>query len=364
MFRETPPTFIFLQTSRSCNLRCTRCEFWKLEEDREDDGRIPWQRQKEIVEEFAEIGGTTLVTCGGEPMLNLEAWFRLHGLVRSLGMTGISVTNGTVIKSAEIADRVVREGPAEISLSIDGPSAATHDVLRGVDGAFDKVVRSLRLLVEARERLRQSGGGPGPKIYAMTILGEEIYRELPAFYELILNDIQADKLKMNVQQPSFGQDGGADLAYAKGCIRDVDGLMTILRECSTRYNLNLSTAWLRDVEMYYRSLHGDTTVHLGWKSHGEGRGQTKEHICNTYNRNIMVDLAGEARLCFSTHYPGTKLVAPGDLRTFWYEGSLPTRERMLGCNRYCGISHSVRRTAATKGTTHRQWMSFDSLAEE
>jgi hypothetical protein len=190
----------------------------------------------------------------------------------------------------------------------------------------------------------------------MTILGEEIYRELPAFYELILNDIKADKLKINVQQPSFGQ-SEADPAFARGMIHDVDALMGILRECSRRFSLDLSEGWLCDVSMYYRSLNGDETIHLGWLS----RNQTKVHICNTYDRNIMVDLEGEARLCFSTHYPGTKLSKPGDLKAFWQEGSLATREKMFRCNRYCGISHSVRRTAATSHPTHRQWMEFDPL---
>jgi MoaA/NifB/PqqE/SkfB family radical SAM enzyme len=341
--RENPPSFIYLQTSRSCNLRCTRCEFWKLE-DRKDDGRISWEHQKEIVKEFASIGGKNLVTCGGEPSLDFFFWLRLMKLVRELGLTGISVTNGTTIKNEIVAEKLVLDGPHEITISIDGPNAEIHDALRGVKGSFEQCVKALTLLVNARKSMASD-----TKIYAMTIVGEEVYRQLPEFYDLILNKIGADKLKLNIQQPSFGQNNPEDLAYDKGMIRNVDEFLEILYQCNDRFKLNLNPNWINDVRMYYESLNNDKTVHLGWKS----KGQTKEHICNTYDRNIMVDLEGYARLCFSTHYPGTKLNVKGDLKRFWNEDSLSTRERMLNCNRYCGISHSVRKSAATMNPTCR-----------
>jgi hypothetical protein len=54
-----------------------------------------------------------------------------------------------------------------------------------------------------------------------------------------------------------------------------------------------------------------------------------------------------ARLCFSTTFPGMQLVQKGDLATFWSEFAAPIRDRMAVCNRYCGISHSVRKTSAS-----------------
>ena len=90
-----------------------------------------------------------------------------------------------------------------------------------------------------------------------------------------------------------------------------------------------SGAWLRNIEKGW----GDTTG-------------TQEHICNTYERNIMVDHYGMARLCFSSGFPGRQLTAPGDLIRFW-NGAEPIRARMRSCNAYCGISHSVRRETST-----------------
>jgi len=55
-------------------------------------------------------------------------------------------------------------------------------------------------------------------------------------------------------------------------------------------------------------------------------------------------------LCFNSAFPSFPLRVEGDLKTFWNERSLPSREKMTKCNRYCGISHSVRKENATLKT--------------
>ena len=98
--------------------------------------------------------------------------------------------------------------------------------------------------------------------------------------------------------------------------------------------------------MYWQSLARARDLELGWAS----KMRTTEHICNTYERNIMVDSYGKARLCFSDAFPGLKLERKGDLKRFW-ENAGAIRREMAFCNRPCGISHSVRRVSA--GSTRR-----------
>jgi hypothetical protein len=74
--------------------------------------------------------------------------------------------------------------------------------------------------------------------------------------------------------------------------------------------------------------------------------RTSDHICNTYDRNIMVDHYGMARLCFAEAFRGMQLRKYGDLRAFW-EGASDIRAEMRQCTRLCGISHSVRREPST-----------------
>jgi hypothetical protein len=94
--------------------------------------------------------------------------------------------------------------------------------------------------------------------------------------------------------------------------------------------------------MYFRSLASADGLEAGWGSSF----QTRDHICNTYERNIMVDHFGTARLCFADDYRGVRLERFGDLRRFWLTAN-DIRAKMAACNRFCGISHSVRRETST-----------------
>lgn len=143
-------------------------------------------------------------------------------------------------------------------------------------------------------------------------------------------------------QPTFGE-AGPDSFFRDHHVKDPEALVAIIRACDARYRLDLNPLWLEQVRMYFQSVAGNGNAGDGWQA----RAGTAEHICNTYERNIMVDLYGVARLCFSTGFPGFRLARPGDLGRFWYEVAEPIRERMKHCNRYCGISHSVRRLPAT-----------------
>ena len=178
----------------------------------------------------------------------------------------------------------------------------------------------------------------------MAVMCEQNYRSVEQFYNFVINDIKADKLKLNFLQPTFGpQDPELDDDFfAENIIKDNDELGAIINKCDKKYNLDLNPAWFDAVLMYHRSVKKNGDALMGWR----GRKGTEQHICNSYERNIMVNLYGQARLCFSSAFPAYNLSKSGDLKYFW-ENSDFIRKKMQNCNAYCGISHSVRRESAT-----------------
>jgi MoaA/NifB/PqqE/SkfB family radical SAM enzyme len=332
-----PPDFLFLQINKRCNLRCQHCDFWRLNDD--DRPRyLGRARRREVLEEFAGMRpGGAVVICGGESMLDLDDYFAVAGDSRALGLRCLSVINGTRVRDAERADRMVLAGPHEISVSLNSHREELHDRTRGVKGAFQKAVKALRLLLEARARHRTE-----TRIYAMGLIFDENYRDLDGFYDFVLNDVGADKLKLNFIQPSFGHDAPEDEFFARHHHVDPDVLYELIGECDRKYALGLNPAWREQVRMYFRSLLGAADVARGWSS----RTGTSEHICNTYERNIMVNHYGVARLCFSTMFPGFQLRKTGDLAAFWQSAEF-IRRSMRRCNQFCGISHSVRRETSS-----------------
>ncbi|MGP8231679.1 MAG: radical SAM protein [Methylovirgula sp.] len=334
---RSPPRYIFIETNRRCNLKCEHCSYWH-EKDADAANYLPLPRKLEVLGEFHELNPQgAMVTCGGESMLDLETYFGLMGECRRLGLTALSVVNGTRIQTAEMADRMIVEGPHEISISLNSPRREVHDRTRGVRGAFDKAVKALRLLLEARARVP----GSRSRIFVMGLVFDESYRDLELFYDFVLNDIGADRLKLNSLQPSFAQHDPTDAFFRDHSKLDPDELCDIIRRCDKRFDLGLNPVWIEQVRMYWRSLARARDLELGWAS----KVKTTEHICNTYERNIMVDSYGHARLCFSDAFSGLKLERKGDLKRFW-EGAGAVRRQMAFCNRPCGISHSVRRVSA------------------
>lgn len=335
-----PPRFVFMEVNKRCNLKCTHCDFWQRNDD-DRDNYLSLADKRTILTEFSGLNPDgNLVICGGEPMLDLEEYFGLAATARERGLRVLSVVNGTRIRTPEMAERMVREGPHEISISLNSHIPALHDETRGVPGAFNKAVSALRLLVDAKRRL----GAQDTRIYVMGLIFGRNYRLIDGFYDFVLNEIGADQLKLNFIQPSFGQSGDIDPFFEAESDVDGDEIEGIITACNEKYELGLNPIWIGQVGMYFRSL---AKIPKHDRKHGWGASQgTDDHICNTYNRNIMINHYGVARLCFSHGFPGKLLKKEGDLTAFW-TGSNGIRARMRKCNQFCGISHSVRRESST-----------------
>jgi len=334
----SPPKFLFLSINEICNLRCTHCEYWKSK-------RSPQQsieRQREIIREFAEISPAgKVVICGGEPTLDRESYFDVCKTSHEVGLKVLSVINGTTV-DAFMASELVLRGPDEISVSLDGHDAETHNRLRGNPKAFDLATGALKRLLRARD------GAKSPRIYAMGLLGRSTYEHLDTWYDLVLRQIGADKLKINSLQPSFmnkrvGQAVERDEHFRAESQIDPEKLRRSLIDCDAKYHLNFNPTWIEQVVSYFQYLQSIREKEKGWS----GGFATPEHICNTHDRNIMINVTGHASLCFSNSFRDVMLEKPGDLATFWNSAE-DIREKMRSCNALCGISHSVRREHATK----------------
>jgi radical SAM protein with 4Fe4S-binding SPASM domain len=69
----------------------------------------------------------------------------LASLATSLGMRAVLSTNGTLL-TTEKALLIKKAGIKRLSLSLDGPDAKSHDSFRGLEGAFDELVKSASIL--------------------------------------------------------------------------------------------------------------------------------------------------------------------------------------------------------------------------
>ena len=123
-----------------CNNRCRFC----LDAAGQDGGLRDRAEVARQILDGRRAGASRLVLSGGEPTLH-PAFVDFVRLGRRAGYRRIqTVTNGRMFAYPEFLRRALDAGLGEITFSVHGPDAATHDELVGVPGAYEQTLRGLR----------------------------------------------------------------------------------------------------------------------------------------------------------------------------------------------------------------------------
>jgi MoaA/NifB/PqqE/SkfB family radical SAM enzyme len=130
-----------------CNLECRHC-FISCSPHNRAFGFLDLESVRRRLDESIHLGVKEYYFTGGEPFLNLDMTAILE-LTLQYGPATV-LTNGTVFKDAWL-DRLRRAEAAslyslEFRVSIDGPSAATNDPIRG-PCTFDRAMHGVRQLL-------------------------------------------------------------------------------------------------------------------------------------------------------------------------------------------------------------------------
>ena len=331
-----PPKYMLVQLNLTCNLRCQHCHLWRNKDlDRKTDRYATHRLQ--AIREFAEVNPRgTVVTCGGEPLCEPKHYFDMCQTAREYGLTSMSVLNGTLTDTQEQADELLARGADEISLSLDHPRSEIHDHQRGSRGSWAKTVNCLRMLLDARRRLRLPR-----KLYVMLMVCDLNYEFIDEAYDLVLRGICADKLKLNFLQPTISLSTKTD-TYWQLRTRNIDSdrLVREIDRCEAKYELDFNPRWKENVRCYLDSLK---------KYHNGGTLETTQKICNSPERNVVVEIEANMRLCFHSKFPSSPYRGWGDLRRYWYSPETEQlRVKMRECRDFCGICHTFKREPATR----------------
>ncbi len=150
------PYRLELLPTHKCNLSCQSCWRWQGNEDKDVlpqlEDQIPDERLLSLVEEAAQMGVREVSLSGsGEPLFRRDIAFQLMEMIKARGMKGWLQTNGTLFTPALI-ERLVAIGWDEVSISLDGPTAEINDALRPPRGTFERIMETLRLFRECKEK--------------------------------------------------------------------------------------------------------------------------------------------------------------------------------------------------------------------
>jgi mycofactocin biosynthetic radical S-adenosylmethionine protein MftC len=136
------PYSIFLELTKHCNGKCTDCYM--------DSNALKWNQNdisfseiKEIIRQFAELGGYSIRLTGGEPTQR-DDFFDIIDLLNEKGLVIGLNTNG--IFDQKTLEQILFRGIKDIRISIDGPEKV-NDKLRW-PGNFRGAVKTIEGIAE------------------------------------------------------------------------------------------------------------------------------------------------------------------------------------------------------------------------
>jgi MoaA/NifB/PqqE/SkfB family radical SAM enzyme len=159
------PGEVVWAVTRRCNLKCKHCSIAG-----EDPEELTTEEGFGIIEEAAKLGHVKFAFTGGEPLLRDDI-YDLIEYASSFDMQVVMATNGTLI-TKEVAEKLKKAGLERAAMSIDG-IGNVHDELRGVNGAFEDVLRGMKAC-----------GDVGLATQLFTMVTRDNYSELPKIITL------------------------------------------------------------------------------------------------------------------------------------------------------------------------------------
>ncbi|HPC82612.1 MAG TPA: radical SAM protein [Thermoanaerobaculaceae bacterium] len=91
----------------------------------------------DVAQQIAAQRPLAICLCGGEPLLRLEAVVETARVLAGAGVSVSMVTTGD-LATPEVARRVADAGVRLVQVSVDGATAASHERLRQLPGAFER----------------------------------------------------------------------------------------------------------------------------------------------------------------------------------------------------------------------------------
>jgi heme b synthase len=133
------------EVTRSCNLACGHCRASALRGPYE--GELGTKKCMQLIDEITAFAKPVIILTGGEPLLR-EDIYDIAAYGDRKGLRMVLATNGTLVSEA-VVEKLSKSGIRRVSVSLDGPDAVSHDLFRGVPGAFDGAIAGIAAMKRA-----------------------------------------------------------------------------------------------------------------------------------------------------------------------------------------------------------------------
>jgi len=172
-----------------CNSKCIHCGS-SAGKPRSDE--LNTKEALKLVKDLNSCGYDGIALMGGEPFLR-DDWYKVAQEIKKNQMKLTIVSNGLNITNQIQKLKTLQTDC--ISLSLDGGTPKTHDYIRGIKGAFDKVLHVIKIL--RNEKLPVS---------IITTVNKINFKELNLIRDLLINKKIAWQIQIALPIGRFSRD--------------------------------------------------------------------------------------------------------------------------------------------------------------
>ena len=230
--KKVGPFEVQFNPTNRCNLRCKYCWLRDFDKGGLNYEELSTKKYKEMIRDAKEMKVHTIeITGGGEPLMRKDI-LTLMKMIKSYGMYGRLITNGTLF-TEEMIKTLIKIGWDEIVFSLDAPVKEVNDFLRG--WGFDRVVKAIKTFqIEKLKKKKQK-----PMINIHTVLTNRNYKFLPQMFEFAYNLNCRNLLIEPIVLLAVRSKAGKELMFRK---KDEKSLLKYLRKATeVAYKYNFQT---------------------------------------------------------------------------------------------------------------------------
>jgi MoaA/NifB/PqqE/SkfB family radical SAM enzyme len=263
-----------------CNCRCMMCDYWRDRPDRET--RLSPHDLASQMDSLRALGVDWVILSGGEPLLHPD----IREIFRTLGRLDAKIsllTNGLLL--GEQAASVVRHCH-DVIVSLDG-DRETHDRIRGVPGAFERMAEGIRVLKTEARAYRVTG---------RCVIQKANYARFPGIIDAA-RDLGLDSisfLAVDVFSPAFNHPGKTGADRRRRLLlddREVGDFRRLLTETFKSHSEDFHAGFIAESPAKLRRL-GD------YFAAARGRSTFPAPRCNAPWISAVIDADGSVRPCF------------------------------------------------------------------
>lgn len=317
------PTYCCIALLESCFMKCKMCYKWLEDVNvrKPDEPTLgQWKQAILDLEQLCKDNKPQINFAGGEPLARDETLILIE-YAKALGFDTLLATNAFMIDEKK-AKEIGKSGLATISISLDGITPQTHDLMRGVTGAHEKVLKAIEYIAEF---------SPETEINLNCVICDFNMHEVVELVKWANNDRRISGLGFQAITQPFStleeEFWYKNEKYAPLWPKDKQKMMEVMDHLFGLKSGN-------DFKAVFQILNPANQFRVFKKYFNNPDEFIKKGDCHLDTQAINITPAGQVHLCFSM--PAIGDIKNSSLQNMWNsDKALDVRGKIKNCQKNC-----------------------------